>query len=354
MTDKSRLLSIFKNLDKEESVEVHPTLNLHLNSRVLLIDGFNLFLRNFCAVNKHNLAGNHVGGLTGFLRSLGSLIKTHSPTRIVIAFDGEKGSQARKYLYRPYKANRDQKKITNPKVFKSHEEEKGSKNDQITRLVDYLRCLPVTMLMYDNLEADDVIAYLAKYIPQNHPDSVTYIVSSDQDYMQLVNDKVFLYSPTKQVSYNTERVLSEYGVHPLNLNVYKALVGDTSDNLPGVSGVGQKTVGKLFEGLKDPVAHGLEYIHTVCQEKPVKSVLYDRITYVRKTVEIMFEIMDLHNPNIHPDDIEDIERVYQQKVPTLKKSELMELYSEDLLGDSIPYVQNWLENFTPLSRYKPR
>jgi DNA polymerase-1 len=352
--DKSKLLNIFKNIKEEKNGPIEPVLNLHANSRVLLIDGLNMFLRSFSTVNKVNISGVAVGGMTGFLRSLGSMIKLHNPTKVIIAFDGEKGSQARKYLYRPYKANRDGKKITNTKLFSTVEEEKGSKNDQITRLIDYLRCLPITMMIYDDLEADDIIAYLAKYIPETYPDSFTYIVSSDQDYMQLVNERVLVYSPTKKLMYDTHSVLSEYGIHPLNLNVYKALVGDNSDNLPGVSGVGDKTVAKLFEGLKEPETKGLEYIYETCEEKPVKSVLYDRILFVKKTVEIMYQIMDLHNPNIHPDNIEDIERLYHKKVPALDKATFMQLYVEDRLGDIIPYTNNWLECFKPLAFYKPK
>jgi 5'-3' exonuclease len=358
MKDNTRILDIFKNLKQkgfqEDRTIEPPTLNLNANSRILLVDGMNMFLRAFSVVNRVNISGNPVGGMTGFLRSLGAMIKLHNPTKVILAFDGERGSQARKYLYRPYKANRDNKKVINTKLYSSVEEEKGSKNDQITRLIDYLRCLPITMMIYDDLEADDIIAYLAKYIPETYPDSFTYIVSSDQDYMQLVNERVLVYSPTKKLMYDTHSVLSEYGIHPLNLNVYKALVGDNSDNLPGVSGVGDKTVAKLFEGLKEPETKGLEYIYETCEEKPVKSVLYDRILFVKKTVEIMYQIMDLHNPNIHPDNIEDIERLYHKKVPALDKATFMQLYVEDRLGDIIPYTNNWLECFKPLAFYKPK
>lgn len=353
MTNRSHLLDIFKDLEKDVSdVPFQPSLNLHANSRILIIDSLNLFLRNFCALNHHNQAGHHVGGLTGFLKSLRAMINLHNPTKVILAFDGEKGSLSRKYLYRPYKSNRDQKKITNPRSFRTPEEEKGSKNDQITRLVDYLRALPVTMMVYDNLEADDVIAHLCTHIYKTYPDSYTYIVSSDQDYMQRVNDRIFLYSPIKQVLYTEDRVLAEYNIHPLNHNVYKALVGDTSDNLPGVSGVGHKNVTKLFEGLKDPEMKGLEYIYKVCEEKPTNSVLYDRILFTKNTVETMFQVMDLHNPNIHPDDARDIIDTYNLRSPTLDKSEFLELYAEDRLADNIPYTSKWLDSFAPLNRYK--
>ena len=321
--DKSRLLDIFKNLDKEESGGApYPTLNLHSNSRVLLIDSLNLFLRNFCALNHFNRAGNHVGGLTGTLKSLGSLIKTLNPTKIIMCFDGERGSVARKYLYRPYKANRSATKITNTRSFSTAEEEKSAKNDQITRLVDYLRTLPVQLIVCDNLEADDIIAHLATYIPENYPDSLTYIVSSDQDYLQRVNDRVFVYSPIKHILYDTKTVLEEYGIHPFNLNVYKSLIGDTSDNLPGVSGIGQKNIQKLFPDLIEPKFKGLEYIYETCELKPTKSVLYDRILYVRSTLETMFKLMDLHSPNISDGDKEEIERVFKQKTKPFDKIEV--------------------------------
>ena len=356
MTDRSRLLDIFKNLNKEDSEEgaVQPSLNLHNNSRVLLIDGLNLFLRNFCVVNTHNLSGNHVGGLVGFLKSLKAMISLHNPTKVVVVFDGEKGSQARKYLYKPYKANRSATKIINPRSFRTAEEESGSKNAQITRLIDYLKVLPITIMCFDNLEADDVIAHLATYIPETYPDSYTYIISSDQDYLQRVNDKVFVYSPIKKILYDTKAVLAEYGIHPLNLNVYKALVGDTSDNIPGVSGVGDKNVVKLFEGLKEPEAKGLKYIYSVCEKKPLNSVLYDRITYVKNTVEVMFQLVDLHNPNINPDDVEEIERIYHVKTNPIDRSAFMQMYAEDRLADSIPYTNSWLETFAPVGRYRDK
>lgn len=350
MVDRSRLLNIFKNITIDPNEKVQPMLNLHINSRILIIDAMNLFLRNFSVLNTHTTDGVPCGGLVGFLKSLCSMIKMHNPTKVIIAFDGEKGSQARKYLYRPYKANRDHTKISNPKSFRTSEEEKGAKNEQITRLIDYLRTLPVTMMIFDSLEADDVIAYLCKHVPNTYPDSYTYIVSSDQDYMQLVSERVLLYSPIKKLTYDTARVLSEYQIHPLNLNVYKALVGDTSDNLPGVSGVGHKNVIKLFEGLKEPEAKGLKYVYEVCKEKPVKSVLYDRVLYVKNTLETMFQVMDLHNPNIHPDDETEMVRIYNLKPPTLQTNSFMQLYIEDRLGDNIPYLTDWLHNFSSLAR----
>lgn len=356
MTDRSRLLNIFEKVkkgeDEEEVISPQPLLNMHANSRVLLVDGMNLFLRAFSAVNKFNLTGHHVGGLVGSLRSLGSLVKEFTPTKVIVVFDGEKGSVARKYLYRPYKANRDQKKIVNPKSFRSSDEEKSSKNLQITRLVDYLQTLPVQMMCFDNLEADDVIAYLAKYIPDNYEDSYTYIVSSDQDYLQLVNDRVLVYSPTKKELYNTKKVLSEYGVHPLNHNLFKALIGDTSDNLPGVSGIGEKNVLKLFSDLSRPEALGLDYIYETCEKKPTKSVLYDRVMYVKNTLQTMMQLVDLHSVNIHPNDAQEVQRIYNSKPPAFDRQGFIELYNMDKMGDTIPYVKNWVECFSALGRYK--
>lgn len=116
---KSKLLDIFSKLDSEPR-----PLNLHHHSKVLIIDGVNTFIRSFAVVNHVNSYGNHVGGLTGFLKSIGSAIRQIQPTKCIIVFDGEAGSRNRKYLYPEYKGNRTSKAIVNYKSFNNKQEEK--------------------------------------------------------------------------------------------------------------------------------------------------------------------------------------------------------------------------------------
>ena len=86
---------------------------LHLNSRVLLVDSMNTFLRSFAVINSTNTQGTHVGGMIGFLRSLAYVVNLIQPTRVICVFDGEGNTTNRKHLYADYKGNRKLKRITN-------------------------------------------------------------------------------------------------------------------------------------------------------------------------------------------------------------------------------------------------
>jgi len=227
-----------------EQMESEPITTLHKNSRVLIVDSLNTFLRNFVAVHHLNPSGAHIGGLGGFLKSIGAAIRDIEPTRVVLVFDGHGGSTNKRYLYPEYKANRHITKISNWDAFDNQEEESEAITNQIIRLVDYLKCLPVDIIAIDKIEADDVIGYLATRFPEK----VT-ILSTDQDYIQLVSENISVYSPIKKTVYNPAQVIKEYGITPQNFLVSKVILGDKGDNVPGVKGIGAKTLIKLFPQL---------------------------------------------------------------------------------------------------------
>jgi DNA polymerase-1 len=343
----NRLLDIFSRIKKDET-----PVNFHLNSRVLIVDGMNTFLRGFAVVNKLNLIGHEVGGLIGFLKSLGHAIKLLNPTRVILVFDGEAGSANRKYLYPEYKANREHTRIMNRKLFSDRSVEDESKYNQITRLISYLSYLPLHTISIDNLEADDIIGYLTIMSTKEHEDGEVYIMSSDNDYMQLINHQVKLYSPTKKKIFNVDDVLKTYGVHPNNFILYKALVGDASDNIPGVNGVGEKNVSKLFEFLSNPEEKSLGDIYEACKNPVKKSVLYERILNSQKNIEIFQKIVDLRNPNISEEDIDIIKTQYYSKTPNFRKYDFMKTYAHDKMGDAIPNLDTWLNLFSTLNNYK--
>lgn len=343
---QSKLLDIFSKLEKD----IKP-LNSHYNSKVLLIDGMNTFLRSFAVSTNHNGYGNHVGGLIGFLKSIGSAIKIIQPTRCIIVFDGEGGSVNRKYLYPEYKGNRDNKRLMNYKSFNNKEEEKQSQVDEITRLIDYLDCLPLSLISEDRLEADDVIGYLSNKIYTDYDDSQVYIMSTDNDFLQLVNDRRFVYSPTKKITYDIERVFNEFSIHPENFVVYKALVGDTSDNIPGVSGVGEKNVSVLFEGLKTDERKNLDYIFEVCKNPPKKSILYEKILELDGMVNIFYKIVNIREPNISDNSVEEINNKFYTKVNPVNRNSFVSLLRHDRISDPSLNSENWIRLFSTLHNF---
>ena len=158
-------------------------------------------------------------------------------------------SNAKRNLYPDYKANRNKSRMTNYSIFNSKEEESESINDQMARLIQYLQCLPVSIICVDGIEADDVIGYLATKLENYNATKEVTIMSADRDFLQLVSDKVKVYSPVKKKIYKPQDILEEFGISNYNFINYKILIGDNSDNLPGVIGLGPKKLIKLFPEL---------------------------------------------------------------------------------------------------------
>ena len=175
--------------------------------RILLLDGLNLFFRNFAIMNMVNPDGVHIGGLGGFFRSLGAMIRQVQPDEVYVVFDGAGSTVNRKNILPGYKADRNIQWITNWEVFENLEDEHDSKVDQIVRVIQYLKTLPVKTLILDKTEADDIIAYLCSKLP-NKPDDRVFIISSDKDFLQLVSDQVVVYRPMEK-RYYTEEVMKE-------------------------------------------------------------------------------------------------------------------------------------------------
>jgi DNA polymerase-1 len=221
------------------------------NSRVLVVDGLNTFIRCWSSIPTMNDDGDHVAGVTGTLKSIGFAIKQVQPTRVIVVFDGSGGSQSRKKIYPGYKANRDGKNKL--RVNRSYDDmmneeaERESMKRQIAWLGDLLHELPVTTMMYDKVEADDVMAYIATHLLKEDEQAV--LMSTDKDFLQLVNEKTIVWSPTKKKIYNKKLVKEEFGIESKNLLLYRMLDGDVSDNIPGIKGCGIKTLVKRFPEL---------------------------------------------------------------------------------------------------------
>ena len=319
-----------------------------LQPKVLLVDAMNTFLRSFAIINHLNSKGAHIGGLTGFLKSMGYAIKQLQPTRVIVVFEGEASTNNKKNLYPDYKGNRKLKRITNFSGFSDQEEESASIETQLLRLVEYLQCLPIDLAAIDRAEADDTIGYLATRLSENNDVS---IMSSDQDFLQLVNDKITVYSPTKKKIYTPEKIREEYGVTPQNYLQMKILLGDSSDNVPGVPKLGPKKLIKNFPELQEEKTVTLKDI--LEKSKSTKGTMYESVDMFSHQLKINEKLMDLHNPNLSEMMKMEIEDIVTQPKNTMDKSKFLTMYQQDLLGNSIPNVENWLiQVFTTLMSSK--
>ena len=328
---------LYKNILNEVESERESNQSRERNSRVMIIDGLNTFIRSWTVNPTMNEDGDHTGGVVGSLKSIGYQIREFNPTRCIVTFDGKGGSKSRKKVYEGYKAGRENRKFRVNRQymeFLNEEEEQLSMRQQFVWLNDVLDYLPVQTMIYDGIEADDTIAYLTKHTQQDL-DGEVVIVSTDKDFLQLVSDKVSVFSPTKKKMYTRQVVFDEFGIWPENLLLYRTLDGDKSDNIPGIRGCGVKTLLKRFPELSEDRTITHEEFFKMCEEKQGKIKLYDDILKAKDQLLMNKRLMELDEPHI----------------PTNKKLKILDRFAEEdiqfnkldflKVGSKYKVLQNW-------------
>ena len=263
--------------------------------KLLIIDGMNMFIRNFVKVPIADASGNQIGGTIGFMRSVSSLCSSWKPDKLVIAWDGEGGSRRRRGIFAEYKAGR-KVRLNRPDELETQDESFKNMGWQLQlthRLMGFLGAVQVEV---EGVEADDVIAIICKYV---HENDTKLVVSSDRDMLQLVDKDTVVYSPTKKVYWSTEEMIKEMKILPENYVYVKALMGDGSDNIPGVGGIGEKTALKMFPFISDRPTTASEILDHAEANKEgssrYRSLLDNRERFLENV-----KLMQLSSPIIDP------------------------------------------------------
>ena len=332
---KKDLLNLLNNI--QETGDELPQ-----SERYLLIDGLNLFFRNFSAINAVNSNGVHIGGLGGFFRSLGALIRTIQPTQVYVVFDGAGSSNNRKNIIPEYKSNRNITRVTKHELFDSLEEEDDSKVDQIVRIIQYLKTLPVKTISLPRVEADDIIAYLSSELPTK-PEDRAFIVSSDKDYLQLVTEKVIVYRPIEKEYYTTDTVKEKFNVPPHNFLLYKLLMGDNSDGITGIKGLGPKGLFKKFPELAERNL-SFDDLIDIAEAKLKEHVVYARVLHDVPLLEDKHRVMDLSNPMISDTDKMFIDKFVETTHLNFFPEAFVEMCNEDQIGNLIRNTDFWVRD----------
>ena len=337
----SILEEIKKHGGKEES---------NVNDKILICDGLNTFIRVFSAIPTTNDDGIHIGGIIGFLKSIAYTTKMLGTTRTIIVFDGRGGSSRRRKLYPEYKNKRRGKiRLNRINEYENIEDERHSMLMQLSRCVEYLETLPLTIISVDNVEADDVIAYIAK---QLLPKSNHIIMSTDKDFLQLVNNRISVWSPTKKKLYKPETLKEEYEITSNNFLTYRILEGDKSDNIPGVNGIGIKTAVKRFPQLLEEKNVSVDDLLKISNKKKDELKIYQNVLDSKKQLRLNYKLMQLNNVDISGGAKLKINRVVNGKIQELIKSKFQTMFIEDRMFGALPNLESWLMlNWTTLNRF---
>lgn len=271
-----------------------------------MIDGHSLAFRAFYALPVDSFStrdGQHTNAIHGFLSMLLLLLANEKPTHLAVAFDMSRQSFRTKE-YAEYKGNRGE----TPVEFRG----------QVPLLQDALKAMGIRTIEKEDFEADDILATLAA---RGRADGYrVLLVSGDRDTIQLVNDDVtLLYPNTQGVSqlkrYDTDAVIERYGIRPEQYPDVAALVGETSDNLPGIPKVGEKTAVKwlgLYGDLDGILAHADEIKGVVGQnlrDGRENAVRNRRLNQLVRDVELDVELDELE---ARPIDLESVRPIFER------------------------------------------
>mgnify|MGYP003640809696 CR=1 FL=1 len=269
--------------------------------KLLIIDALNMFFRCYARDPSISLQGYPSGGCIGFMKSLQKSIRLTEPDDVVIVWDGGGGSRSRRQINKNYKAGR--KVVHLPKDMSydfSKEEEMSNKIWQQVRLLEYLDTLPICQFMFEDIEADDIIAAITQSKELSNWKKV--ILSNDKDFMQLCDENTILCRPAKKPweVLNTKRILEDLKIHPKNMALARAMIGDPSDNLPGVPGIGFGRVVKFFPFLENSTEYSIQDILTATKEslKEKKSKYLEKLLECEDIIRDNYKIMQLYQPSI--------------------------------------------------------
>ena len=237
--------------------------------RVLIIDALNMYFRAYIVDPSLSTNGQPIGGVKGFLKILQKQIRESKPDEVVICWDGEGGSQRRKNQDKGYKQGRKPIRLNRDIRNLSEVEEMENKIWQQTQLFEYLNQLPVIQTMLPAVEADDVISFVAQY--HKYSDWQKVIVSSDKDFFQLCDEHTVLYRPIQKQVLNSKRIVEDFGIHPVNFALARAIVGDRSDNLPGIAGIGLSTVSKRLPFLAEDKSYTINEVIEYCENTDARA-----------------------------------------------------------------------------------
>jgi DNA polymerase-1 len=292
------------------------------NKKFFIIDGYGFIFRAYYGMPKLiNNAGIAVGAVYGFLKMIISIINLHKPDYLLIALDSP-GATFRDEIYikflqeeflkisikqdegvmqvveeveiqSPYKANR-----------KETPDDLKSQFPIINKLIE---AMSIKKISYEKYEADDIIAsYVGSY---GEKDIDITIVTSDKDLYQLIGDRVSVYDPVKKLIINKDNISSIYPVqNPSQIKDYLAIVGDVSDNVPGIKGVGKKSAEQLLKYFKkiDNIISYIDKFQNGNPTDPINQKLHKLIINSKNIIKLSHDLVTLrHDLPVH--NIEDFE-----------------------------------------------
>jgi len=311
--------------------------------RCLLIDMFNMFYRAWIVDPSLSVNGHPIGGLKGSLKILQKLMRETQPNRVFICWDGPGGSQRRRSINKNYKEGRKPAKVNWDSSFLSPEAKEENRKWQQIRLMEYFNHMPVCQLLLPSVEADDIVAFASKASSLKGWQKI--IVSSDKDFFQLLDKETLLYRPIQKELLNQKDIVEKHKIHPRNMALARSIVGDTSDHLPGIAGIGLTTVANRFSFMAENNDYTLDDILRHCENVNSNAKAYTNIIEGEQLIRENYKMMQLYSPSISVQGKAYLRETITECEITFNKTEIKKMMIQDGFGDF-----NWIDLYQIFNR----
>lgn len=314
---------------------------------VMIIDGHNLFIRGFVVSPQMDSLGEPIGGVSTFLKTLRKLIEMHSPSHCMIAWDAGNGSSKRRSIFPDYKCGIKSRRL-NREIDDQMNKYQINQQNQIIRTIEYMKNLPVKQFFVEDCEADDVINQICMRIPE---DKKILIISADRDFYQLINNRINVYNPIRKLFISEKDCIDEFGASPKNVLLARAFLGDKSDNIDGINGIGPKWIGKNLSMLKEDKQYFLSDIKDIFKEhKDGKLTTWKKGYEEFSKAERNFKLMNLGPGMLTKNQQEQVYEILQDEsegVYSVNKITILKMLNKDGLISDFNF-ENWFRDFVGL------
>jgi DNA polymerase-1 len=298
------------------------------DKRLFLLDAYALIFRGYYALIKNpriNSAGMDTSAIMGFTNSLFDVIRREKPEYLAVAFD-KGGSHERVELYQDYKANRD----ATPEAIKI----------AVPYIQRILKAMHIPIVVEEGIEADDLIGTLAKQAEKEG--FTTYMVTPDKDYAQLVSENIFMYKPARMGNgieiWGIPEVQKKFEVErPEQVIDYLGMMGDASDNIPGLPGVGDKTAKKFIatygsmEGLLANVEDLKGKMKEKVRDNAALGILSKKLATIRLDCPVTF---NAKNYELDDPDVEAVHEIFDELEFRRAKETMAKIFSKEVAPES--------------------
>ena len=311
--------------------------------RVLIIDALNAYLRAYIVDPSLSAHGQPIGGIKGFMKILQKLLRETQPDEVAVIWDGPNGSKKRKLMDKNYKEGRKPLRLNRAYDNLSENETEENKRWQQFRVIEYLNEMPIIQTIIPEVEADDVIAYITQM--EYYRGCQKIIVSNDKDFMQLCDDETVLLRSSKKEVLNTQRIVEQTGIHPTNMALARAIIGDPSDNLPGIRGAGFATVAKRLNFLSAEKSYTIQNVLDFCEKTNTKLRFFSNVVEGKALIEHNYKMMQLYSPQMSIQSKIIVQSAIENFEHTFNKTKIIGMMRNDGFGEL-----NWQDLQTILNR----